>query len=312
MKGKRLVTLALAAALLAGGVHAAGAELFPAVNPYPGYGDVQETDWFYENAKLCYETGLMTGTDVGFAPALTLSVGQTATIAARIREALTGEAIVRITPAPGQTLPWYAAEVNYLQNAGVTVPDPEGAATRLEFVKLLRAVLPGETLAPINDIAALPDATDGDVLDFYRAGILTGIDGYGTFAGERTLTRSETAAMVSRIVRPALRLSFTPADPAPFTAAGVSPATPFFADGVTAGDYLPTLLSVIHELEAASAQAGVEFNWFNTYGDDTFLAYATQTTLALLGESKDGGLDVYRQFDIQVFYSKYLSLTGEV
>ena len=302
MKAKRLAALTLAAALLTGSVRAAVADQFPAVHSYPGYSDVGEYDWFYDNAKLCYETGLMTGTQNGFEPNLTLSVGQTATIAARIRATLTGQTI---PPASG---PWYAAEVSYLRQAGVTVPDPEKQATRLEFVQLLRAVLPDTALEPLNDITTLPDVTDSGVLAFYRSGILTGIDRYGTFAGDRTLTRQECAAMVSRIVRPELRLPFSPVNYAPFTAAGVDPTTPFFDDGVTAADFLPALLSVIAELERACADAGVEFNWFNTYGDQTFLAYATQATLTQLGETRDHALPIYDQFDIQVYYSKYLSL----
>ena len=40
---KRLAAVVLALALCLGGVHAAGEELFPAVNAYPGYADVKET-----------------------------------------------------------------------------------------------------------------------------------------------------------------------------------------------------------------------------------------------------------------------------
>ncbi len=306
---KRLVCAALAGLLCLTAARAQDvAAKFPAVNTYPGYADVAETDWFYDNAKLCYETGLMTGTQNGFEPTLTLSVGQTATIAARMREILTGEPIPRPTPKPGQKLPWYAAEVGYLQHAGIAVPEPEKDATRLEFVKLLSAVLPDGVLSAINEISVLPDTADADVLEFYNAGILTGINKYGTFAGERTLTRHECAAMVSRIIRPALRQPFTPVNYAPFTAAGVEPQTPFFEGNVTAADFLPAVLSVITELENACTDAGVEFNWFNTYGNETFLEYVDRTALTQLGVTKEQALPIYRQFDVQVYYSRYLSL----
>lgn len=66
-------------------------------------------------------------------------------------------------------------------------------------------------LEAINDIAATPDLPDGTaILSLYRAGILTGVDGAGTFHGEGTLTRAEAAAMLARIVRPELRISLPP------------------------------------------------------------------------------------------------------
>ena len=60
---KRFTAFLLCAALCLSPALAVGEEKFPAVNVYPGYADVKETDWFYDTAKLCYEIGLMTGTD---------------------------------------------------------------------------------------------------------------------------------------------------------------------------------------------------------------------------------------------------------
>ena len=80
---KRLTALFLSAALLLTPTLAAGEETFPAVNVYPGYADVAATDWFYDNAKLCYETGLMTGTNKGFEPGKVLTVAECTAIAAR-------------------------------------------------------------------------------------------------------------------------------------------------------------------------------------------------------------------------------------
>ena len=109
-----------------------------------------------------------------------------------------------------------------------TVPDGAQAATRQELLTLLAAVVPEDMLSPINTITALPDTDDADVLRFYNAGILTGVDGWGTFAPDKTLTRAETAAMVARVARPELRQTFTPADYDPFTAAGLKPSDVLF------------------------------------------------------------------------------------
>ena len=83
------------------------------------------------------------------------------------------------------------------------------SADRTFFVHTL-AFAAGE-LEAINAISALPDTDDERVLAFYNAGILTGVDDCGTFAGGRTLTRAEAAAMAARILEPGLRHSFSSA-----------------------------------------------------------------------------------------------------
>ena len=102
---KRFTAFLLCAALCLSPALAVGEEKFPAVNVYPGYADVKETDWFYDTAKLCYEIGLMTGTDKGFEPNKTLTGPECAALAARLREKLTGKPIPEPTPDPG--LPGY-------------------------------------------------------------------------------------------------------------------------------------------------------------------------------------------------------------
>ena len=213
---QQLIALALSTALLAGSAAAiAPEEAFPAVNTYPGFADVAGSAWYAATVQTCYEVGLMTGTGAGFAPDQVLTVGEVAAIAARMNEAITGDSIYLVD----STLPWYASYVDYLEKLGVEVPDPVKQATRQEFIAMLAAVVPEDMLTPINQITALPDTADAAVLSFYNAGILTGVDDWGTFAPDKTLTRAETAAMVARVARPELRESFTPADYAMFTAA---------------------------------------------------------------------------------------------
>ena len=117
--------------------------------------------------------------------------------------------------------------------------------------------------------------------------------------------------MVARIARPALRQSFTPADYAPFTAAGLKPADVLFTNGVTAGRYLPVVVALIDGLEEACAQAGMEFNWFNTYGDQTFLDYVKSESMAAFGVTRKEGTALYQNFDVQVFYSRLLDVRGQ-
>ena len=304
---KKLAALMLAAALLAGSALAVTPEeAFPDKNEYPGYADVADTAWYADAAQVCYEVGLITGTGAGFSPDRVLTVGEVAAIAARMNEAITGEAIP--AAAPGQ--PWYQPYVDCLEDLGVHLPDPARQATRLELLTLMGGVIPEDMLAPINTITALPDTDDETVLRFYNAGVLTGVDGWGTFAPDRSLTRAETAALVARVARPELRQAFTPADYAPFTAAGLKPSDVLFTNGTTAGQYLPYVQELIDGLEADCAAAGMEFNWFHTVDGVEFLDYVKDTALSHFGVTLQQGTELYQNFDVQVYYSRYLDLKG--
>lgn len=151
--------------------------------------------WYADAARVCCEVGLMQGTGQAFSPDQILTAGEVAAIAARMNEAITGEAIFLVD----STYPWYTSYVRYLEDLGITVPDPEKQATRQEFVALLSAVVPDDMLSPINTVTTLPDAQDQYVLRFYNAGILFGVDSKGTFAPDKTLTRAECAANGSAI-----------------------------------------------------------------------------------------------------------------
>jgi hypothetical protein len=310
---KKLAALMLTAALLVGSAAAlTPEEAFPNKNTYPGFIDVEAGAWYADPAKVCCEVGLMQGTGQAFAPLELLTVGEVAAIAARMNEAITGQPILMVD----STLPWYTSYVSYLESLDITVPDPTKQATRQEFVTLLSAVVPADMLSPINQITALPDTTDAQVLAFYNAGILTGVDAWGTFAPDKTLTRAECAAMVARIVRPALRESFTPEDYTIFTAAYLKPSDILFTTAdktVTAGQYLPYVIARIDGLEIACAENGEEFNWFNTLnGDETYLDYVKNGALDYFGVTRAQGTQLYQNFDVQVFYSRYLDLGGTV
>lgn len=96
---------------------------------------------------------------------------------------------------------WYYAYANDLALSLEAANDDRGF-----FAQRLAAVT---HLPVLNDIDALPDEGDPDVLALYQAGVLTGTDAYGTFAGNKTLTRAEAAAICARILRPELRVQFS-------------------------------------------------------------------------------------------------------
>lgn len=104
---------------------------------------------------------------------------------------------------------WYYARQNGLGE----LLGGDDEAPRWSFASRMAAVT---DLPVVNDIAdnAVPDLDPRSVIDqsalrLYRAGILNGVDAQGTFAKYKTLTRAEAAAMLARVLKPELRLSFT-------------------------------------------------------------------------------------------------------
>lgn len=313
---KTLTALALCAALTLPAARAD--DRFPAVQEFPGYSDVAESAWYYPSAKALYEMKIMIGDGKGrFTPDQELTVAECAAAAA-VTYSLAHGGDGYLDP----TAPWYVGPVTYLTNAAIEQNNQSAVSllsgeapdktpiSRADFLLLLSLAADEEMLSPRNQITSLPDTDDPTVLKFYNAGILSGNDKYGTFAGGRTLKRSECAVMAALLVRPELRpASTTLADYSPFRAAGVTPATLFFP-GVTAETYLETVNGLIAHLEKLCVDNNMEFNWGHTYGDETFLEYVKGEALTQLGVTAKEGTDVYQDFDVQVYYSRLVGLIG--
>lgn len=268
----------------------------------------------------------MRGTDLGFEPEKSLTVAECAAIAARIREALTGEAIVFSTPLPGEEKAWYQDYLTYMREADPTLTPmlahPEEAISRMQYLLLLDAAISDwdiflyayQKLPGINHIAYLPDTESDIVRCFYIAGILAGTDKYGTFAGERTLTRAECAAMAARLVRPELRLHFMLESISPYAdAAMLSPVAVMFENGVTAETFLNWVNTRIFQLEEAAMTEGVEFRWYNILSgtDQTYLQWIEAQVLEDLGVTEEQGTPVYKNFDYRGYYARLIELTGK-
>ena len=107
-------------------------------------------------------------------------------------------------------------------------PDAAGA-NREAFAKAL-AVAAGE-LEKKYDVPSIPDVERSDfsagVYSLYEAGILNGLDSFGTFWGEKNLTRAECAVMVSRVLDPGQRLTSPPAVPSGYEQAVIDLRTSF-------------------------------------------------------------------------------------
>lgn len=284
MRKKRWCSLLLALALaLSLALPAAAAEtespLLPAVRTYAGQFTDLENAWCREEAVTVYEAGLMEGKSAArFDIQGNLTYAQITVITARLSDLLTGGDGSLGTAADGE--PWYQPAAEYLTEA-LADADSDAAlylledlsyldnfadqsCDRYDFVWYLAAVLPEEALAPINHITSLPDTTDGDILRFYQAGILTGSDDKGTFDGFALLTRGQAAAMLARIVDPARRVTFSLTAPC-YTreALGLEPdAVMLTVDGyaVSADLYLYFLATNIQDMKDQQA-----YGFYDTY-----------------------------------------------
>ena len=120
---------------------------------------------------------------------------------------------------------------------------------RGEFALVLTNALPAEALASINDIqeGVIPDVPAGTayhdaVYRLYRAGILSGRDSAGTFAPADPITRAEVCVILSNMVDPSLRKTFTltptaDPEPQPEPEPQPQPQSEFYADWPTVPDF---------------------------------------------------------------------------
>lgn len=211
-----------------------------------GFSDVAPGDWFAPYVEVCAREGLMRGTgENSFSPGQTVTTGEALVMAARVMwQAKGGEGpLPRGGTAEELAGVWMGHGVepgeprypSLLENFAVYegsyawdalfyfyseaefdtffLPNlyqcaPEEPVTRAGFFSCLSYAAQGLSMEPINEIAHVPDSYVY-VDQLYEAGILAGVDQYGTFAAERTLTRGEAAAALARIAEPGLRLRFT-------------------------------------------------------------------------------------------------------
>ena len=191
------------------------------------FSDLTADSVFYGNVSALYEYGLSIGKPGGtFGLKDSLTVGQAVIFAGRIRSLYrTGEA--ELGPAAYRTEGQATAVpyLLYLQAEGILGTELDGqltnAATRAQMAHVLASLLPAEALPTINGNLVtegyatrrfITDVTEytpyqQDILALYRTGICAGVDAYGTFLPDSTITRGAAAAMLTRLADPALRVT---------------------------------------------------------------------------------------------------------
>ncbi len=122
------------------------------------------------------------------------------------------------TGSPTSEEPWYAETLEKAQAYGLWSPgefagEMNTAIHRDEMAYLFANAL-GDDFPQLNQVTSLPDVAPGDeysqqIYTLYQAGILNGTDPYGTFLPDSTVSRSEAAALLTRMADPETRLIFT-------------------------------------------------------------------------------------------------------
>ncbi len=221
MTARRIITVFLALVMTvvsSAGISAEGLENFTQRDEYTDsvFNDVKADDWFYENVASVYEYGLMNGKGAGrFDPQGNITVAETLTIAARLHSIYTKNSTEEFT----KSSPWYQVYADYCEAAGITAALTEGLpddlneqASRGLFAAILASSFPESEFAEKNNVPdnAIPDVDIGDeyaadIYRLYRIGITIGSDKQGNFYPERSIRRSEVAAIITRMVDPSLR-----------------------------------------------------------------------------------------------------------
>ena len=205
MKAKRMAAILLAAALT-----------IPCWNlaAKAAFSDVPSNAWYAQDVAAAEKYGILQGTGNGrFSPDGNLTLAQAITMAARTYAYERGETI----PKTGGST-WYSDFLQYANDKGICAIGEFGAAydnfcNRLTMAKLFARVVPESTATQRNDVTTLPDVQSASenqaVFTLYQLGILTGSDKYGTFHPYQYIKRSETAAILNRVLNPDMRKSFT-------------------------------------------------------------------------------------------------------
>jgi hypothetical protein len=177
---------------------------------------VKAGDWYYDDVKLAYQSGIAYDINGGFLPTLNLMTGEIAEIAARVRCIYNGDDLAVLERKNGQD--GFDGYVDYCIQNGMEMKIGEGGyqgmATRSWTAHLLSQALPAEEYPVIRpEIVAVPYRNKNfpyynDILLLFRSGILGGCDEYGNW-GTMYITRAEAVAIANRLLYPERRKSET-------------------------------------------------------------------------------------------------------
>ncbi len=168
-------------------------------------------EWFAAAVREVYETGLMYGdSETTFNPNGNIDNAAVIAIAARLHSIYnTGS-----ENFSANTSVWYQPYLEYVLNKGICDSgfDPTAISTRSVFVGIMgnatnKNIFTVKNNIDNGDLADVSGWYSNTAYTYYRAGILSGNDEYGTFAPYTSITRAEVAAILSRIIKPSERIN---------------------------------------------------------------------------------------------------------
>jgi len=190
------------------------AALPPPEIPFP-FTDVPESEWFYNDVKIAWESGLINGkSDTIFAPADDLTYSEAIKLAACMHQLYTTGSVTLTNGAPN----WYDSYVTYAKNNGIISKDYVWGdpATRAGYMEIFANALPASALAAVNTVpdGSIPDVPmthpqAAAIYKLYRAGILQGVDAARNCNPNANIRRSEVAAILTRMMNDTARVSFS-------------------------------------------------------------------------------------------------------
>ena len=204
------------------------ADPFVPLRSYDGrFTDVKSGDWFAPAVVSAYEYGLLSGRgEKTFSPAGSVTIAEMLTIAARLRAIYTtGSEEVIPAASPGKS--WYQPYVDYLKAEQLLDTSFEGSyllpASRAQMAGIFAFALPSEWYEEPNAALVTTAYASGDfiadvtlktpyrseILMMYRRGLLSGMNAAGSFCPDRSVSRAEIAALLTRVIEPEARLTLT-------------------------------------------------------------------------------------------------------
>lgn len=180
--------------------------------------DVKPSDWFYDDVKNAVNMGLVNGKSATtYAPNDNMTYAEATKLAACMYEKYTTG---QVTLANSPTGNWYDSYVEYARANGIISGNYywNGAASRAGYMAIFAHALPDSAFAQINNVPdnSIPDVGSysyygPDIYKLYRAGIVQGVDAQFNCKPDSNIKRSEVAAILTRMMDPAARKSFSTA-----------------------------------------------------------------------------------------------------
>lgn len=176
--------------------------------------DIAENAWYINDVRAAYASGLINGkTATEYCPDEKMTIAEAIKLAACMHQQyFDGKVTLAATGSP-----WYRSYVDYAAENGITdktYADYNRAITREEYVHIFFHALPQKEYVQFNMVnyGDIPDVKDThgyalEIYTFYRAGILSGMDEYGSFEPESNIKRSEVAAILTRMTDDTARRS---------------------------------------------------------------------------------------------------------